>query len=165
MAERTPDLREAFGIAVNAKSLTIASNGSRFEPVIGKPGDGASPSCAIIDEYHEHQTDDLVDTMRTGMGARDNPYCLEITTAGSDRSSPCYAKHLEAKKVLEGTLQNDRLFAIIFTIDEGDDWKSDLALVKANPNFGISVAADFLKQSNRAPSTPPASKTRLRRNT
>jgi phage terminase large subunit-like protein len=145
MAERTPELREACGIAVNAKSLTIASNGSRFEPVIGKPGDGASPSCAIIDEYHEHQTDDLVDTMRTGMGARDNPLLLQITTAGSDRSSPCYAKHLEAKKVLEGTLQNDRLFAIVYTIDEGDDWKSDLALVKANPNYGISVAADFLK--------------------
>lgn len=145
MAERTPDLREAYGIGVNAKSLTIASNGSRFEPVIGKPGDGASPSCAIIDEYHEHQTDDLVDTMRTGMGARDNPLLLEITTAGSDRSSPCYAKHLEAKKVLEGTLQNDRLFCVIFTLDDGDDWKSDLALVKANPNYGISVAADFLK--------------------
>jgi hypothetical protein len=49
-------LQEAFGITVNAKSLTILSNGSKFEPLIGKPGDGASPSCAIVDEYHEHQT-------------------------------------------------------------------------------------------------------------
>lgn len=150
MAERTAELREAFGIAVNAKSLTIAENGSRFEPVIGKPGDGASPSCAIIDEYHEHPSDDLVDTMRTGMGAREKPLLLEITTAGSDRSSPCYAKHLEAQKVLQGKLQNDRLFCIIFSVDEADDWKSENALVKANPNFGVSVSADFLRAEQKA---------------
>ncbi|WP_284672832.1 terminase large subunit domain-containing protein [Moraxella haemolytica] len=56
-------------------------DGSRFEPVIGKPGDGASPSCAIIDEYHEHKDDTLYDTMETGMGAREQPVMLVITTA------------------------------------------------------------------------------------
>jgi phage terminase large subunit-like protein len=55
--------------------------------VIGKPGDGASPSCAIVDEYHEHTTEDLYDTMRTGMGARSQPLMLVITTAGDDISA------------------------------------------------------------------------------
>jgi phage terminase large subunit-like protein len=54
-------LREAAGIVVKATSLSIPRDGSRFEPVIGKPGDGASPSCAVADEYHEHTTSDLVD--------------------------------------------------------------------------------------------------------
>jgi phage terminase large subunit-like protein len=53
MAQRTPALLKAFGIEVNGKSLksgslTRPSDGSRFEPIIGKPGDGASPSCAIV---------------------------------------------------------------------------------------------------------------------
>jgi phage terminase large subunit-like protein len=113
IAVRTPDLRKAFGITVNAKSLTILGNGSRFEPIIGKPGDGASPSCAIVDEYHEHQSDELVETMRTGMGARKNPLLFEVTTAGSDRSSPCYSRHLDVKKMLEGHIVNERLFGII----------------------------------------------------
>ena len=69
MALRTPDYTSHFGIEVNAKSLTITDNGSKFEPLIGKPGDGSSPSCAIADEYHEHDTDDFVSTMETGQGA------------------------------------------------------------------------------------------------
>jgi phage terminase large subunit-like protein len=58
--------------------------------VIGDPGDGDSPSCAIIDEYHEHDTDALYTTMTTGMGAREQPMTLIITTAGFDIASPCY---------------------------------------------------------------------------
>jgi phage terminase large subunit-like protein len=144
MAKRTPAYCEAFGIEVNSKSLTIEENGSRFEPVIGKPGDGASPSCAIVDEYHEHATDELVETMASGMGARDNPLLLKITTAGSNRASPCYQSQKDGEKILENKIENDRVFVIIYTIDETDDWKSELALKKANPNFGVSVSSDYL---------------------
>ena len=145
MAERTPDLQRYFGVTVNAKSLIILANGSRFEPVIGKPGDGASPSCSIVDEYHEHLDDTLYETMKTGMGSREQPLQLVITTAGSDQSSPCYLLHQDVEKMLEGTLPDDRLFAVIYTIDEGDDWKSEVALIKANPNYGVSIFPEYLK--------------------
>lgn len=145
MAERTPEMCEAFGVGVHAKNLHIHHNGSRFEPVIGKPGDGASPSCAIVDEYHEHQTDELYDTMLTGMGARDQPMMLVITTAGSDIAGPCSALQSDVQKVLEGKIEDDELFGIIYTVDERDDWTSEEALRKANPNYGISVGADYLQ--------------------
>lgn len=149
MVSRTPLLKETFGIGVNAKSLTILANGSRFEPVIGKPGDGASPSCAINDEYHGHLTDDLHDTMLTGMGARDNPLMFNITTGGSDRSGPCYAMHQDAINILEGRVTNEEFFAIIYTIDGGDDWQSEEALRKANPNYDVSVSGDYLRRQQR----------------
>ena len=98
-------------MTVNAKSLTILSNGSRFEPLIGDPGDGASPSCAIVDEYHEHETDRLYSTMETGMGAREQPLMLAISTAGDNIAGPCYQMQKEAQQVLEGILQNDEFFA------------------------------------------------------
>lgn len=53
MAVKAPDFVEAVGMTVNAASLVL-EDGSKFEPVIGAPGDGASPHCAIVDEYHEH---------------------------------------------------------------------------------------------------------------
>lgn len=56
MAQRTEALREAFGIEVHAQSLSRPEDGARFEPLIGNPGDGSSPSAALIDEYHEHTT-------------------------------------------------------------------------------------------------------------
>jgi phage terminase large subunit-like protein len=145
MAQRSPQFQSAFDVTVNASNLHILGDGSRFEPVIGNPGDGASPSCAIIDEYHEHDTDAQVDTMETGMGAREQPLLLVITTAGDNLAGPCYALLQEAQKVLEGVWENDELFALVYTIDDGDDWTKEATLRKANPNFGVSVDADFLR--------------------
>jgi len=149
MAERTPELRRAFGITVNAKSLSIEKSASRFQPVIGKPGDGASPSCAIVDEYHEHPTEDLFDTMKTGMGARQNPLLLVITTAGSDRSGPCFALQQKVQLMLDGKMDDDRMFGVIYTIDAEDDWMAPEALIKANPNYDVSVENTFLLDAQR----------------
>jgi len=131
---------------VNAKSLTVLATGGRFEPIIGKPGDGASPSLSITDEYHEHMDSTQFDTMVTGMGARQQPLALVITTAGANTDSPCYALHERTQKMLNGTMPDDRLFGIIYTIDDGDDWATEAALIKANPNYGVSVSAEFLRQ-------------------
>ena len=144
MALRTDEYTNHFGIEVNAKNLNILENGSKFEPLIGKPGDGASPSCAIVDEYHEHATDDFVETMETGMGAREQPLMLIITTAGNNIGAPCFDMESECKKMLNGVFEDDRIFAMMFGIDEGDDWTDPAILEKANPNFGVSVGAEFL---------------------
>jgi phage terminase large subunit-like protein len=149
MLERSPDIASHFGVQVNAKSLSVESTGSRFEPVIGNPGDGASPHCAIIDEYHEHNTDDQFDTMETGMGARESPLLFVITTAGSDTSGPCYALRSQVVNMLDGTQPNPHLFGIIYTIDEGDKWTDPGVLTKANPNIDVSVRRDYLEAQQR----------------
>ncbi len=145
MASRADGLADHFGINVGAKNLSIEDHACKFEPVIGKPGDGASPHCALVDEYHEHATPDLYDTMITGQGARSQPLLLIITTAGTNIAAPCYDKRDQVKRVLAGKVKNDELFGIIYTIDADDDWTSIKAWRKANPNFGVSVNEDYLK--------------------
>lgn len=149
MAERTPEFLAAYGVEVGAKTLAVPAHGGRFEPIIGKPGDGASPSLAIVDEYHEHPDAALYDTMVTGMGARLQPLMLVITTAGEDTSGPCYALVDRVQKMLEGTQPDDRLFGMIYTIDEGTDWTTEDALRMANPNMGVSVSAEFLREAQK----------------
>lgn len=144
MAKSTPAFLERFGVQTYKQSIAIPATSSRFEPLIGKPGDGASPSCAIVDEYHEHQTDDLSQTMLTGMGAREQPLLLWITTAGSDTSGPCFMQEKEAERMLGGLVPDDELFAVMFGLDEDDDWTDAAMLRKANPNYDVSVSADFL---------------------
>lgn len=146
MAKKLPALRKRFGVVVWAKKLERA-DGSKFEPVIGDPGDGSSPSMAIIDEYHEHPDSNLYDTMISGMGARLQPLILAITTAGFDIAGPCYAHRERCIEMLDGTggQPDDELFALIYTIDAGDDWTSEEALLKANPNADVSVGLDWLK--------------------
>lgn len=156
MAMRTPDLCQYFGIEINASNLSKAADGSRFEPLIGNPGDGASPSCAIIDEYHEHDKPDLYDTMVTGMGAREHPLALVITTAGSNIGGPCYEKRTTLQKVLQGVFSDPEMFGVVYSLDEDDSWTTEAALKKANPNFGVSVSADYLKAQVRKAKQSPS---------
>lgn len=149
MIKRTPELADHAGIEVNASNMNKPADGSRFEPVIGNPGDGASPSCSLVDEYHEHDSDALYTTMLTGMGARKQPLMFIITTAGSNIEGPCYDKRREVVEMLEGTVENDELFGWIWTIDESDDWKDPEALAKANPNIGVSVYREYLESQQR----------------
>lgn len=114
--------------------------------MVGNPGDGSSPSCAIVDEYHEHDKDDLYETMITGMGAREQPLMLVITTAGSNLGGPCYEKELDAIKVLNKSAEDESLFVLIYGVDEDDEWDDPKSLIKANPNYGVSVSEDFLLQ-------------------
>lgn len=144
MAMASPEFRAAYGVVPNISNLAIIDTNSKFEPVIGKPGDGASPSCAIVDEYHEHATDELYETMVTGMGARSQPLLLNITTAGSNIGGPCYQHQVALQKILDGVIENDQRFGIIFGIDADDDWTSEIALRKANPNFDVSISGEFL---------------------
>lgn len=116
MCKRTPMLTEAFGIEVNASNMNRPEDGARFEPLIGNPGDGSSPHCAVVDEYHEHATDALYTTMLTGMGARRQPLMWAITTAGYNIEGPCYDKRREVIEMLNGSVPNDELFGIIYTV-------------------------------------------------
>jgi len=145
MTERSPGYKDAMHITVNAKTIVQEESASRFEPMIGTPGDGASPHCAIIDEFHEHKTSEQYDTMITGMGARTQPMLVIITTAGVNLSGPCYSKQKQVADVLAGVKTNNELFGAIYTLDEGDDWTDLQNWKKANPNYGVSVFEDYLK--------------------
>lgn len=153
MVEKLPKLQKRFGLKVHAKKLT-RRDGSVFEPVIGQPGDGSSPHIAIVDEYHEHNTSEQYDTFDTGMGSREQPMTLVITTAGTNLMSPCFDLELRVKAMLNGT-QDDHLFGLLYGIDEDDDWTDPAILKKANPNYGISVKDDYLlAQQQKAINSP-----------
>lgn len=150
---RSPELKAILNVEISSdtsKKMRVGEDGSRFEVVVRAPGDGASPHCGIVDEYHEHDTDTLFDTFATGMGAREQPLRLVITTAGFNTGGPCMALHRDMEKVLDGTLNRPEAFAIIYTLDPDDDWTSEAALIKPNPNYGVSVNADYLKAEQSA---------------
>jgi phage terminase large subunit-like protein len=156
MVQRTPQLVEKADIVINARSMVRISEMAKFEPIIGKPGDGASPHCSITDEYHEHDTDDQVVTMETGMGARTQPLSLIVSTAGSNIAGPCFEDWERCKKILRGVIEDDATFCIIYTItppkgQEDTFWATPLALRMANPNYGVSVGEKYpLQQLKRA---------------
>lgn len=152
MAKKNLDFQECYGVQPNASNISVIETNSKFEPLIGKPGEGANPHCSIHDEYHEHKTSEQLDTMKTGMGSRRQPLQVVITSAGEDTTGPCAKLVDEAKKNLDGSLRDDEFFPMLYCRDEpneeidlpGDDWDSITAMKKANPNLGVSVFRKFL---------------------
>lgn len=149
MVKLDPQFKKTFGVQVNARNLAVLSTNSKFEPVIGIPGDGASPSIAIHDELHEHATDAQISTMETGAGARESPLQLMISTAGDNQAGPCYLLMQEGQNVLDKVIIDEEFFFINYTLDPDDDWSSLESARKANPNFGVSVNSDYLEGQRR----------------
>ena len=145
MANKAEGFVEHYGVMVNASNICNEDDGSKFEPMIGNPADGSSPHLAIIDELHEHKDSRAVDTMETGMGAREQPLLLIITTAGDNLSGPCYDMMLDAQKILQKTIKEDEFFPVLYTTDVGDAWDSEETLKKCNPNYGVSISEEFMR--------------------
>ena len=111
-----------------------------------KTSDGFDPSLGIIDEYHEAKDDSLLNVIESGMGAREEPLMMVITTAGFSRQTPCYSNlRRTGIGILEGTLEDDSFLPLIFEMDDGDDWEDEKNWYKSNPNLGVSVFPEFLK--------------------
>ncbi|MDA0058792.1 terminase large subunit [Brachyspira hyodysenteriae] len=65
--------------------------------------DGLNPHLVIVDEYHAHPDNELLNVLESGMGARRQPLVFIITTAGFDKSSVCFSEYEYAKKILDGS--------------------------------------------------------------
>ena len=106
--------------------------------------DGYNISACLVDEYHEAETSEVKDVLKTAMGNRRNPLQCVVTTRGFDMSKPCFKLDDYARRVLSGEKKDDGLFAMIFTLDDGDDWKDPRCWKKANPNLGITVNPQYI---------------------
>ena len=106
--------------------------------------DGLNPSCGIIDEFHAHKDSGMFDVIKSGFGARRQPLMFIFTTAGFNKSGACYAYRENVIKVLRGMNEDDSLFGIIYTLDDKSEWDDPKMWIKANPNLGVSLSADYL---------------------
>lgn len=145
MIQASPELRRYT--TIRQKAVVCDRLGSFFKP-LGSDSetlDGLNPHGHICDELHAHKTRGMWDVMITGMAARRQPLTFVITTAGVyDPESIGWIQHQHAVSVLDGTIDDDEFFAIIFAADDGDDPFDPATWAKANPNFGVSVRPEYL---------------------
>jgi len=117
---------------------------------------GLNAHGVIFDELHAQPTRELWDTLTTAVGSRRQPLIIALTTAGWDHNSICWEEHEYARQVAEGIIEDDALLPIIYAADPDDDWRSEATWAKANPNLGISVKLDYLRQEARRAELSPA---------
>ncbi|WP_020475249.1 terminase large subunit [Zavarzinella formosa] len=157
MAAKSPIL--VGRVKVYAGSLVHAASGSKAIPLgaDAKTQDGLNPSGISRDELHQWKGRDFWDVLETATGARSQPLGLSITTAGHNKFSIWWERRERCLMMLSKKLDDDELLALIYTLDEGDDWTDLANYIKANPNLGVTVRIEELaKRCEQAKQTPGA---------
>lgn len=161
MAERSPAISKK--VVCNKLNLSVSVTSSKFEPLSGNAEDGSNPSLAIVDELHEHKDRTIWDSLDQGQGARSQPLIRAITTAGFNREeSICLEQRGYTTDVLEGVIQDDSHFGIIYALDESDDWRDEGNWIKANPNLGVSVHLDEMRRKYKKACASPSAQNTFR---
>jgi phage terminase large subunit-like protein len=147
MMEQHPDKAAKWGIETSQTAITSKRTGGRFLPISSEAAnaEGKTPSIGLVDELHVHPDDRLYNVVQRGCAKRAESMLVSITTAGSNISGVCYEKRDYLLKVLEGTLEDESLFGVVYTIDDSDDWKDPKVWPKANPNLNISIDEDSIR--------------------
>jgi len=128
-------------------NLAHIPSGSFFKPIsTDEAHSGPTPSCALLDEIHEHRDGNMIEKMERGFKSRRQPILFMITNAGVDRNSACRVEHDHAVCVAAGTKTpdedatyvgeaiDDRTFSFVCALDKNDDPLEDESCwVKANP--------------------------------
>jgi phage terminase large subunit-like protein len=158
MALRSPEFVRRFGLSVAKHDISIPTRSCVFRPLNaeGSTLDGLNVHSAVVDELHAHKTRAVWDVIDSADGARAQPLISAITTAGSNRSGICYELRDYTTKVLEGVVDDESWFGMIFTIDETDTWHDPACWRKANPNLGISVSREAMEAACRKALAQPS---------
>jgi len=140
------ELRKLVTILTN--SVTIKKERAKMRSISHDKdtSEGLNASLVMLDEYHTHDNDGFKNSLSTGQSNRPQPLLVAITTAGFNKQGPCF-KHREILiGMLEGKYELDHIFTLIYTIDEGDDWRDEANWVKANPNLEVTTFLSKLRQ-------------------
>jgi phage terminase large subunit-like protein len=117
----------------------------------------------IFDELHAQPDRELWDVMTTSTGARRQPLCVAITTAGFDRKSICWEIWRYALAVRDGAIKDETFLPAIYAADPEDDWTKEETWRKANPNLGVSVKLDDLRVRCKRAQDMPSEENTFRR--
>jgi phage terminase large subunit-like protein len=148
---KQPYLKGLIKTYAQTSTIVVPGTAARFKPLGKDSGteDGLNPHFVLVDEYHAHRDNSMLEVMESGTGARPQSLTYIITTAGIDKESACYREeHVLAERVLERSIQPvpESFFCIIYTLDEEDDWTDSQVWIKSNPNLGVSVGWERLEE-------------------
>jgi len=161
MVQKTPDLRDYFGLGVWAKAISRMEISGSFKALHAKAStqDGLNPSHVGLDEIHAHKTPDLLNVLQSAAGARRAALFLFTTTEGYLNPGPWEDLRKFAKDLLKGVFgqEADHFLAVFFAVDDKDEdhdekaWRKANPLHDANPNLIPAIRKEWV-EAKRMPS-------------
>ena len=135
--------------------LYIAASNSVVKKVAfsERKSDGFNPSLTICDEVASWAGEKGLkqyEVMKSAMGARDMgdnpPFLLSCTTSGYINDGVYDEIIKRATRFLLGESEETRLLPFLYMSDNVEKWDAYEELCKSNPNMGVSVSWDYLRE-------------------
>lgn len=158
MRDRSPALKRRIS-TVGEKEISNMKTavGGEFKPISAekKGKSGYRPFCALLDEIHEHADNSVIEMMRAGTKGNQEALIFEITNSGFDKKTVCGQEHDYTVSVVTGVLPNDAWFGYITAMDTekssptgvaDDPFLDEACWIKANPNLGVSIYPDYIRE-------------------
>ena len=171
-------------ITETGNNLAVKATGSFIRVVSSdsRAQSGKRVQGAVIEELHEHPNAGLTLKIRAGIKGRLNALLFLPTNTGFDLESVCYEYYDYSCQILEGTLVNESWFAFVCHLDacakcqaagkrqpsddcaHCDDWRVEGPhWLKANPNLGVSIPWQYLRDEVRVAIDVPSQRNMVRR--
>lgn len=155
---RIEPLKEVVRVPKTGSILRVLSR-------VAETAHGLNVSGAIIDEVHTLRLRRaLVEAIETGVGARDQPLIVYITTADEAEEGTVYdEKHRLTRNTALGILSDPSHYGVIWAAEPSDDPFAVETQKKANPGYGKSPTSRYLEgEVTKAKNSPTYLHTYLR---
>lgn len=140
------------------KGISFNINSSKLKVIAADSTklDGFNASFGLVDEYHAAPNSKIRDVIKSSMTMRENPHLMVITTAGFDKTLPCYQLRTTCIEILNGLKQDDSMFIAIYSMDEGDDWTDERNWEKCTPNLDVTVTRKAIAEQVQSAKNNPS---------
>lgn len=108
--------------------------------------DGLNTHLGIFDEIHEYKDYKLISVIKNSRQSRRQPLLIYITTAGFQLDGPLVDMVEAGKDALDGIVKDERTFYYLASLDDEDDLNDSSNWIKANPNLGVSIDLEEMKE-------------------
>lgn len=148
MVKQSPTLNKH--ITKRKTDLYFPLTFSKFEPLASEARtlEGLNSHCIIIDEVHSLQTRSVYDVLKrsTAAKSRTQPLLFMITTAGTVRESIYDEMYKYSVDVLNGIIEDESFFPLLYELDEREEWTNEAMWIKANPGLDVIKSIDYLRR-------------------
>ena len=138
------------------KTVEDVVTGSTFKALSAdhRKAHGLSPTVAICDEVAQWRGRELLDALRTGLGAHAEPLLIAISTRSPDPDNPLEELIGYGNQVADGTIADPTFLSAIFSAPlEADPW-AEATWRAANPDADEVRLADIRTQAMQAQKLP-----------
>lgn len=145
--KRSPDLQDILRVRVHDILLETEEGEAEFKALHADSDrlDGLNPYGVFGDECHSWKGRGPYDVMNSAFGARDQPLFVIISTTGVyDPTKVGVELFEDGERILEGTIEADSIFVMIYAIDEPEKWSDPQEWAKVNPELGRAKRKSYM---------------------